>query len=111
MEYIIHIFESCFFVVILGEIIVALLIVWGFRHEKKLVAFEDKIIRFVIKLYRRLKFRIKSGLYEVLRNTFIFFYRPYRRLKKRLLKRLLRQFHLKAVRSEQVNCYEILSGR
>lgn len=94
---------------IAAEIILASAFLWGVRHEKKLVAFEDKIIRFVIKLYRRLKFRIKSGLYEVARNTFIFFYRPYRRMKKRILKRLLRQFGLCAVRCEQVRGYEVLS--
>ncbi len=111
MEYIIHIFESCFFVVILGEIIVALLIVWGFRHEEKIVQFENKVLRIILKGFPVLMYRLSEWLYIVVRKTFIFFYRPYRQMKKRLLKRLLRQFHLKAVRYEQVNCYEILSGR
>lgn len=109
MEFIIHIFESCFFVVILGEIIAALLIVWGFRHEEKIVQFENKVLRIILKGFPVLMYRLSEWLYTVVKKTFIFFYRPYRRMKKRMLKRLLRQFNLQAVRCEQVRSYEILS--
>ena len=108
MEFIIHIFESCFFVVILGEIIAALLIVWGFRHEEKIVQFENKVLQNILKGYLVLTNGLKEWLYAVVRKTFIFFYRPYRRMKKRMLKRLLRQFGLCAVRCEQVRGYEVL---
>ena len=109
MDYVIHIFKSCFFIVILGEVLAVLFVVWGFRHEEKIVRFENKILRIVQKGFFALIYRLNRWLYRAVRSTFIFFYRPYRRMKKRLLKRLLRQFHLKAVRSEQVRSYEVLS--
>lgn len=40
---------------ILGEVIFALFIVWGFMHEERFVAFEDKIIFAVLRAIRRKK--------------------------------------------------------
>ncbi|MBE6717203.1 MAG: hypothetical protein E7573_09820 [Ruminococcaceae bacterium] len=40
---------------ILGEVIFALFIVWGFMHEERFVAFEDKIIFAVLRAVRRKK--------------------------------------------------------
>lgn len=46
-------------IVILCEVLSTLLIVWGFMHEEKLVAFEDKIIRFVLRKFRKTRRTIK----------------------------------------------------
>ncbi len=97
------------FVGISVEVIFASFVVWGYLKEEKLVAFEDKIIRAVIRRWRRIIFKIKAELLSAAHVVFIFFYRPYRRMKKRILKRLLRQFGLCAVRCEQVRGYEVLS--
>lgn len=40
---------------ILGEVIFALFIVWGFMHEERFVAFEDKFIFAVLRAIRRKK--------------------------------------------------------
>ncbi len=40
-------------IIILFEVIFGLFIVWGFMHEEKFVAFEDKIIFAVLRKIRR----------------------------------------------------------
>lgn len=41
--------------IIIAEVLFTLFIVWGFMHEEKFVAFEDKIIFAVLKKIRRTK--------------------------------------------------------
>lgn len=93
------------------QIVFAAFVVWAILHEEELVQFEDKIISFVVKLYRRKKFGVKLSLYKSARKVFLFFYVPYRRMKKKILKRLLGQFGMRAVRvkPKQVTDDEILS--
>lgn len=40
-------------IIILAEVLFTLFIVWGFMHEEKFVAFEDKIIFAVIRMIKR----------------------------------------------------------
>lgn len=42
-------------IVIVSEVIFTLFIVWGFMHEDRFVAFEDKIIRAVLRKIRKNK--------------------------------------------------------
>lgn len=42
-------------IIILCEVLFTLFIVWGFMHEEKFVAFEDKIIFAVLRKIRRRK--------------------------------------------------------
>lgn len=107
MDYFIYAFESCFFAALIIEVLGMLVIVWGIRNEEKLSAFEDRIILIV----KESCISSVTKLVKIAGNIFIFFYRTYRRMKRRLLNRLLRQFHLKAIRSEQESCNEILSRR
>lgn len=41
--------------IIIAEVLFTLFIVWGFMHEEKFVAFEDKIIFAVLRKIRRAK--------------------------------------------------------
>ena len=86
-------------------------IVWAYFHEEELVRFEDALIRLIRRSFRRWKFRAKRKVINKIRDIYLFVYLPYRRIKRKLLRRLLRQFGLKAVRCEQENSYEILSRR
>lgn len=47
-------------IVILCEVISTLLIVWGFMHKEKLVAFEDKIIRYFLRKFRKTRRTFKA---------------------------------------------------
>lgn len=40
-------------IIIIAEVLFTLLIVWGFMHEEKFVAFEDKIIFAVLRYFRK----------------------------------------------------------
>ncbi len=111
MSYIFQFIATYWVVAVIIQIAFVCFIVWGILHEEKLVQFEDKIISFVVKLYGRKKFGVKLSLYKVARRVFLFFYVPYRRVKKKILKRLLGQFGMRAVRTKpkQVTDDEILS--
>ncbi len=50
-------------VVIVLEVLFTLFIVWGFMHEERFVAFEDKIIRAVLR-----KLRKSRAVREILRR-------------------------------------------
>ena len=50
-------------VVIVLEVLFTLFIVWGFMHEERFVAFEDKIIRAVL-----IKLRKSRAVREILRR-------------------------------------------
>ena len=109
MSYALEIFATCLGASIAIEIALVGFIVWGFLHEEKLVQFEDAVIRYIMRWHRRQKIRIKRKVVNKLRDIFLFIYLPYRRVKRKLLKRLLRQFGMRAVKAEQVNSYEVLS--
>ena len=109
MSYFIELITTYCLLSLLIEVSFTAFIVWGFCHEEKFICFEDKIIRFLICKWHRDKVKIKKELLCITRAVFIVIYRPYRRMKKRILKRLLRQFGLCAVRCEQVRGYEVLS--
>ena len=49
-----------FVLVTIAEIIGVLLVIYGLFHEKELIQFEDKIIHFIVKKYRRYK-RMKGA--------------------------------------------------
>lgn len=93
--------------IIIFEIAAVLTLVIAFMHQEKFVLLEDRIKAAVRHGARRLKFRAKAVIFCYARKIFIAIYRPYRRMKARILKRLLCQFGLKAVRAEEQN--EILS--
>lgn len=93
--------------IIIFEIAAVLTLVIAFMHQEKFVLLEDRIMAAVRHGARRLKFRAKAVIFCYARKIFIAVYRPYRRIKARILKRLLCQFGLKAVRAEEQN--EILS--
>lgn len=111
MSYIFQFITTYWVAALVIQIAFAAFIVWAILHEKKLVQFEDKIISFVVKFYRRKKFGAKRSIYKTARKVFLFFYVPYRRMKKKMLNRLLEQFGLCAVRTKtkQVTEDEILS--
>jgi hypothetical protein len=111
MSYIYQFITTYWVAVFFIQIAFAAFVVWGILHEEEFVQFEDKIISFVVKLYRRKKFGAKRSIYKTARKVFLFFYIPYRRMKKKVLKRLLEQFGLCAVRTKpkQVTDDEILS--
>lgn len=48
--------------IILLEILSTLALVWCFMHEKKLVAFEDKIIRWVLRKFRKTRRTYKAAM-------------------------------------------------
>lgn len=117
MSYIFQFIATYWVVALVIQIAFVCFVVWAILHEEKLKQFEDKIISFVINFYRRKrigvrkKFGVKRSLYKTARKVFLFFYVPYRRMKKKILNRLLEQFGLRAVRvkAEQVADDEILS--
>lgn len=47
-------------IIILCEVLSTLFIVWGFMHEEKLVAFEDKAIRWIRQTARKTKRTYKA---------------------------------------------------
>ena len=111
MSYIFQFIATYWTAIVVIEIVFVAFIVWGMFHQKQLVQFEDKCIAFVIRLFLRKSHDAKITLYKAARKVFLFFYVPYRRMKKKVLKRLLAQFGLRAVKdsSKQVTGNEILS--
>lgn len=97
--------------IIVLEIAAVGALVFGFMHQERFAAFERRIGVTVRRRLRRFFFRVKAVLYIFGRRTFLLFWVPYRRMKKSLLKRLLCQFGLRAVKipKEQVTGNEILS--
>lgn len=112
MSYVFEFFATYWILAVVVEIAVVGFIVWAIIfHEQELVQIEDALIRHIRHRWRRWKFRTKIKVINKVRDVFLFVYLPYRRMKKRMLKRLLRQFGMRAVKCEQVSCYEILSRR
>ena len=58
--------------IILGEVLLALFIVWGFLHEDRFVAFEDKIIFAILKKIRRKKSSTEVARRERLNEKVIY---------------------------------------
>ncbi len=111
MEYIFYSIRSLFCCALIVEFIGTGLVIWGIRHEEKLICIEDFIIEAIVRFLKTLTGKLKVFVIFLIRKTFIFFYRPYRRFKRRILNRLLRQFGLCAVKAEKESSYEVLSGR
>lgn len=63
--------SSEFAVTTLIELAIAILIVYGFMHEDKMIAFEQNIKRIIIGNFRRLK-RIARKKYEINAKKLLF---------------------------------------
>lgn len=47
-------------IIIFFEVVFIMFIAWGFMHEEKFVAFEDKIIRKILKAIRKKKIKLAT---------------------------------------------------
>ena len=111
MEYIFYSIRDLFYFALLIEFVCVVLVAWGLCHEDRLIELEDRFIAAFARALKGLGGKIRSLMIAVIRSTFIFFYRPYRRFKRRLLIRLLRQFGFSVVKTEKECEREVLSGK
>lgn len=85
--------ELFVFAVVL-EIVLTVFTLWGYLNEDRIVRFEDKLIRYAIRKWRK----FKAHIYTAVRKVFIKLYLPYRKMKIRYCKKILNSYGMKAVR-------------
>ena len=69
--------------IIVLEVVTVLLILFGFYNEKKIIALEDKVIKAIRKIFRRLAFKVKQHI----RNVYIILELKRRRIKKHFIRK------------------------
>ena len=109
MSYLFEFYGMYILGAVIFQIAVVLLLLWGFMNEEKVIAFEDKIIRLVVRHFRRYRFRAKARFLVTARKVFIVCYGEVRRFRVRRCRKVLSRYGMKAVRSSSEECYEILS--
>lgn len=98
MEYILDLMTKYFVLTVIGEILCAAVVIYGFMHEAKFIEFEDKVICVVQKFALRWRKSAKLKFCAFVKRTFLFIYRPYRRMKINICKKILDDYGMKVVR-------------
>lgn len=80
------------------EILFAAAIIILIILEDHVIDFEDSVRRAVVHFFRRKKFSIKYSFLKGMRSVYLSVYGFQRQLKKKVLRRLLNEFGLKAVK-------------
>lgn len=80
------------------EVLFSVAIVVLIILEDHVIDFEDSVRRAVVHFFRRKKFSIKYSFLKGMRSVYLSVYGFQRQLKKKVLRRLLREFGLKAVK-------------
>lgn len=69
--------------IIVLEVVTVLLILFGFYNEEKIIAFEDKVINTIRKIFRRITFKMKQRI----RNIYISLELKRRRMKRHYIRK------------------------
>ncbi len=99
MSYLFEFFGIYIVAAAIFQIAVVLLLLWGFMNEEKVIAFEDKMIRLVVRHFRRHRFSVKARLLIIARKAFVVCYGEVRRLRVKRCRKVLSRYGMKAVRS------------